>query len=78
MQPNIPNMLALMQEYYAQFSLNNAASYLLGAGSPSVTPTNNSGSAFNAITKITRLFFHQDLKIWELMCSITCNFYENN
>ncbi|CAG9539553.1 unnamed protein product [Cercopithifilaria johnstoni] len=53
MQPNIPNMLALMQEYYAQFSLNNAASYLLGAGSPSVTPTNNNGSAFNAITKIT-------------------------
>ncbi|VDK89461.1 unnamed protein product [Litomosoides sigmodontis] len=52
MQPNIPNMLALMQEYYAQFSLNNAA-YLLGAGSPSVTPTNNNGSAFNTITKIT-------------------------
>lgn len=63
MQPNIPNMLALMQEYYAQFSLNNAASYLLSAGSPSVTPTNNNGSAFNAITKITRLFLYRNLQI---------------
>ncbi|VDN03432.1 unnamed protein product [Thelazia callipaeda] len=53
MQPNIPNMLALMQEYYAQFSLNNAASYLLNTGSSSVTSNNNTGSAFNAVPKIT-------------------------
>lgn len=52
MQPNMPSVLALMQEYYAQISMNSAAS-LLGVGSPSVTSATN-GSAFNAITKITR------------------------
>lgn len=52
MQPNMPNMLALMQEYYAQISMNNAVS-LLGVGSAPVTPSTN-GSAFNAVTKPTR------------------------
>uniref|UniRef100_F1KV54 B-cell lymphoma/leukemia 11B n=1 Tax=Ascaris suum TaxID=6253 RepID=F1KV54_ASCSU len=51
MQPNMPNMLALMQEYYAQISMNNAVS-LLGVGSAPVTPSTN-GSAFNAVTKPT-------------------------
>lgn len=45
-----PNMLAIMQEYYTQISMNNAAS-LLGVSNSPVTPAN--GSAFNAVTKPT-------------------------
>lgn len=56
----MPNMLALMQEYYAQISLNNAAS-LLGVCNPSVTAA-ATGSAFNAITKITRFLTLTKLK----------------
>ncbi|VDM44113.1 unnamed protein product [Toxocara canis] len=51
MQPNMPNMLALMQEYYTQISMNNAVS-LLGVGNAAVSASTN-GSAFNAVAKPT-------------------------
>ncbi|VDD95820.1 unnamed protein product [Enterobius vermicularis] len=50
MQPNVnmPDVLALMQQYYTNLSMNSAS--MLGMTNSPVTPSTN-GSAFNAVAK---------------------------
>lgn len=54
MQPNVnmPDVLALMQQYYTNLSMNSAS--MLGMTNSPVTPSTN-GSAFNAVAKTVSL-----------------------